>query len=122
LTLGSSAQSQLKACRPSIPLFVINLVTNESVPEGVHALEAAHRIPSAEHVFIPDVTHFSFLAECKERGLEILEKEGELDPLCTDADGRSRGELHNELARRINSYFDVHTGESALHATSAEIE
>ncbi|MCF2905619.1 dienelactone hydrolase family protein [Octadecabacter sp. CECT 8868] len=105
-----------------IPLFVINLGTNESVPEGVHALDAADRMPSAEHLFIPDATHFSFLAECKERGAEILEKEGELDPLCMDADGRSRGELHNELAQRINSYLDLHTGDSALHAASAETE
>jgi predicted dienelactone hydrolase len=105
-----------------IPLFVINLGTNESVPDGVHALDAAQHIPNAKHLFIPDAAHFSFLAECKERGPDILEKEGEPDQLCIDAGGRSRGELHNDLARRVNSYLDVHTAESVLHAASAVTE
>ena len=105
-----------------IPLFVINLGTNESVPAGVHALEASTLIPNAEHMFFPDATHFSFLAECKERGAEILEKEGELDPLCEDAGGRSRSEIHDELARRVIAYLKVHTGTSAFYTAIAETE
>lgn len=93
----------------NIPLFVINLGTNESVPSGVHALEASERIPNAEHLFVPDATHFSFLAECKKRGPEILRKEGEPDPLCKDAGGRSRGEIHDDLARRVIAYLDQYT-------------
>jgi len=106
----------------NIPLFVLKLGTNESVPAGVHALEASQRIPNADHVFIPDATHFSFLAKCKERGPKILEKEGELDPLCEDAGGRSRGEIHIELAQRINTYLDRQVGKSAFHAAIAETE
>lgn len=89
-----------------IPFFVINLGTKESVPPGVHALAAAKRIPKAEHLFVPDATHFSFLAECKERGAEILEKEGEPDPLCKDTGGRSRSEIHDDLAERVVAYLD----------------
>lgn len=105
-----------------IPLFFINLGTAESVPAGVHALQAAQQIPNAEHLFIPDATHFSFLAECKARGPKILEREGELDPLCEDAGGRSRRDIHEELAQRILSYLDQTQGRSALHAAAAETE
>ncbi len=92
-----------------IPLYLINLGTNESVPAGVHALEASSKIANASHDFVPDATHFSFLAECKERGAEILEREGEPDPLCQDGGGRSRGQIHSELASRIIAYLGQHT-------------
>lgn len=90
----------------SIPLFIINLGTNETVPAGVHALTAANLIPNADHQFVPDATHFSFLAECKERGAEILAKEGEPDPLCEDGGGRDRATLHQALTTDIIAYLD----------------
>lgn len=92
--------------RIDIPLFVINLGTDDTVPAGVHAAAAAAQIPRAEHVFVPDATHFSFLAECKARGAEILEKEGEPDPLCEDAGGRTRDAIHQDLAQRVITYLD----------------
>lgn len=103
-----------------IPLYVINLGTNETVPAGVHALEASQLIPDAQHVFIPDATHFSFLAECKERGPQILEKEGELDPLCEDGNGRNRNDIHDDLADRIVAYLDDVMGRPALHASATK--
>lgn len=105
-----------------IPLYVFNLGTNETVPAGVHALEASQLIPDAQHVFIPDATHFSFLAECKERGPQILVNEGELDPLCEDGSGRSRKDIHDDLAGRMVAYLDQVIGTSALHAAAAESE
>lgn len=105
--------------RIDIPLFIINLGTQDTVPAGVHALAASQHIPQADHVFIPDATHFSFLAECTEKGPEILEKEGEPDPLCEDAGGRRRADIHNELARRIVTYLDQKLDRSALHAAAA---
>lgn len=106
----------------NIPLFVINLGTEETVPAGVHALEAAQVVPDAQHVFIPDATHFSFLAECKERGPQILKNEGELDPLCEDGSGRSRSDIHDGLANRIVAYLDQAIKKSALHAAATETE
>ena len=97
-----------------IPLYVINLGTKETVPAGVHALEASQLVPDAQHVFISDATHFSFLAECKEHGPQILENEGELDPLCADGSGRSRNDIHDDLADRIVAYLDDVIGTSAL--------
>ena len=102
-----------------IPLFVINLGTKESVPSGVHALAASGVIPNAEHRFVADATHFSFLAECTERGADILKNEGELDPLCADAGGRGRSEIHEELARMIVAYLDRTLGSSELYVAAA---
>lgn len=105
-----------------IPLFVINLGDDASVPAGVHAWEASQVIPNSEHLFVPDATHFSFLAECTERGPEILVKEGEPDPLCADGGRRSRSELHSELARRIIAYLDMQTGQSAVLAATSHAD
>lgn len=88
-----------------IPMLILNLGNEDEIPSGVYALPAAMLIPNAEHSFVPDATHFSFLAECKERGAEILMKEGEPDPLCDDAGGRSRAALHAELSATIVSFL-----------------
>ena len=90
-----------------IPLFVINLGTEETVPVGVHARAASEVIPNADHVFVEDASHFSFLAECKPRGPEILANEGEPDRLCADGGGRDRGDIHQQLAAQIVGYLDA---------------
>lgn len=105
-----------------IPLFVINLGTDDSVPAGVHALAASQQMPNAAHMFVPDATHFSFLAECTKRGPDILVKEGELDPLCDDAGGRSRSEIHTQLAERVIAFLNRHTGQSSVHIANADRE
>lgn len=88
-----------------VPMLILNLGADHLVPEGVHAKAAARMIPKAEHRFIPDATHFSFLAECKERGAAILRDEGEPDSLCDDAGGRSRAAIHQELVTVILGYL-----------------
>ena len=93
----------------AIPLHVINLGSDDAVPAGVHARAATGLIPNATHRFVPDATHFSFLAECKARGPDILLKEGEPDPLCDDGGGRSRNDIHKALAAEIIAYLDQHT-------------
>jgi predicted dienelactone hydrolase len=83
------------------PMFVINLGAEETVPVGVYAKDAAAMIPNATYVAVPDAIHFSFLAECKAKGAAILANEGELDPLCDDAGGRTRADIHAELTQLI---------------------
>lgn len=101
-TLTKESLSQI-----DIPVFVINLGTNDTVPAGVHALAASQQMPNAEHVFVPGTTHFSFLAECKEKGAEILRNEGEPDPLCEDGGSRSRRDIHKDLIEQINGFLDL---------------
>ena len=88
-----------------IPMLVLNLGDEGTIPSGVDASHAAPLIPQAEYRLVPDSTHFSFLAECKPAGPRILEKEGEPDPLCDDAGGRSRTDIHAELSEIIVSYL-----------------
>jgi predicted dienelactone hydrolase len=88
-----------------IPMMVLNLGDEGTVPAGVHARGASDIIPKAKYAIVPDAIHFSFLAECKAGGKRILEKEGELDPLCDDAGGRSRSAIHKELSATIVAYL-----------------
>ncbi len=88
-----------------IPMLILNLGTDEKVPAGVHAKDAATLIGKARHMFVDDATHFSFLAQCTENGPRILQNEGELDPLCDDAGGRARVEIHQELVATISDYL-----------------
>ncbi len=88
-----------------IPMLIINLGAEDLVPTGVYARRVAEHIPTAEYRIIPDATHFSFLAECKAKGAAILAREGEPDPLCDDAGGRPRSEIHAELQEVIVGYL-----------------
>ena len=89
----------------AIPMQVINLGAEGTIPAGVDAREAAAQIPLAQYTLVPDSVHFSFLAECKPAGAEILENEGELDPLCDDAGGQPRSAIHAKLVDLIIGYL-----------------
>lgn len=99
-TLTEASLSQI-----DIPMLVINLGDAGTIPSGVDAGNAASLIAQARYRLVPDATHFSFLAECKPDGPRILEKEGEPDPLCEDAGGRSRANIHAEILELIVNYF-----------------
>lgn len=88
-----------------IPMLIVNLGEEETVPAGVYARSAAEAIPGARYVIVPDAIHFSFLARCKEKGARILADEGEPDPLCDDAGGRGRAEIHAELKTLIVGFL-----------------
>jgi predicted dienelactone hydrolase len=88
-----------------IPMLILNLGDEETIPSGVYARGASDLISTATYEIVPDAIHFSFLAQCKSRGAEILEKEGELDRLCDDAGGRSRSDIHRDLSQIIVAYF-----------------
>lgn len=89
-----------------MPMLVVNLGDEDLVPAPVHARELSETVPGAFFRIVPDATHFSFLAECKPRGAEILIKEGEADPLCHDTGGRPRSEIHAELTEAILGFLN----------------
>lgn len=101
-TLTSSSLARI-----NIPMMIVNLGDEETIPVGVYAKTAAEIIPTAQYVIVPDAIHFSFLAECKPKGAAILANEGEPDPLCSDAGGRDRSAIHNELEGLISSYLNT---------------
>ena len=88
-----------------IPALVINLGDEDKVPAGVYARHASTLMAQARYAIVPDATHFSFLAQCKPAGARILENEGELDPLCDDAGGQSRADIHAALVEMIVAYL-----------------
>ncbi len=89
----------------SIPMQVINLGDPGTIPAGVDAAAAAALVPQARYHIVPDASHFSFLAECKPAGADILAKEGEPDALCDDAGGQSRRDIHETLVELIVTYL-----------------
>lgn len=89
-----------------MPMLVVNLGDEHLVPPPVHARALSETVPGASFRIVPDATHFSFLAECKPRGAEILINEGEADPLCHDAGGRPRSESHAELTKVILGFLN----------------
>ncbi|WP_417243418.1 alpha/beta hydrolase family protein [Celeribacter sp.] len=91
-----------------IPMLIINLGDEDKIPVGIYARSAADAIPNATYAIVNDATHFSFLARCKPKGAQILIDEGELDPLCDDAGGRVRSDIHDELTRQIITYLQEH--------------
>lgn len=101
--VGTLTEPSLSAI--DIPMLVINLGEEQRVPAGVYARPAADLIPIAQYEIVPDAIHFSFLAECTSKGAEILAREGEPDPLCSDAGGRDRQAIHSELAGVILEFL-----------------
>jgi predicted dienelactone hydrolase len=88
-----------------LPMLVLNLGDEDLVPAPVHARVMSEAVPGAAYRIVPDAIHFSFLAECKPEGAEILTEEGEVDPLCSDAGGRPRSDIHAELVEVITSFL-----------------
>lgn len=88
-----------------IPMLVINLGAEETIPAGVYARRVADLTPDATYAIVEDAIHFSFLAQCKPAGAQILINENEPDPLCDDAGGRPRADIHRELSDIIIGYL-----------------
>ncbi len=100
-----STLTQPSLAQIEIPMLILNLGDEDKVPAGVYARDAAQEIAKAQYVIVPDATHFSFLARCKPKGARILKNEGEPDPLCDDAGGRGRADIHAELRGVIVNYL-----------------
>ena len=93
-----------------IPMLILNLGREDEVPSGVYAGKLADSIPSARYTTLPGASHFSFLAQCKPNGAQILEREGEPDALCEDAGNEPRSALHESLAKEIIGYLSAELG------------
>jgi len=92
-----------------IPVMIVNLGAEDTIPSGVYARDAAQKIPAARYEIVDDAIHFSFLAQCKPKGAKILANEGEPDPLCDDAGGRPRSDIHADLTGLILGFLEQQT-------------
>lgn len=87
------------------PVLVINLGRPETIRPGLQASDVATAIPSARYASVPDATPFSSFSLCKPKAAAILLEEGENDSICRDGDGRTREEIHAELAELVVDAF-----------------
>lgn len=69
------------------------LPATDAGPDG-HNLIA--RIPGATYSSFAPANHFSFLAECKPGGAELVAEDDD-EPICTDPPGTDRAALHRAL-------------------------
>ncbi len=90
----SFAEETLNSIR--VPVQFINLGTQQTTPSIVEAHYLASIVPGARLKRVPDAVHFSFLGRCKPEASKILESIGD-DPVCTDAGGRDRAALHQDM-------------------------
>lgn len=84
----------------SVPTTIVSLGSHQGMVSTLDASALASLIPGARHARIQDAGRFSSFPECKPAGPAILENEGEGD-LCRDGTGRSRADIHAELATMI---------------------
>lgn len=97
---GTLTANSLKAI--SLPVHIVNLGTQETIPPAINASELRAKIPGAEYNAIEDSSSFSSFNECKPRGPAILKDDGGA-ALCDDGGGQSRAQVHAELARMIGT-------------------
>lgn len=80
----------------AVPTLVINFGKPGSIPMAVDLAELVKQMPGSSYHAVEGAIHFSFLGECQPNGKEILQEEGEPDPLCDDG-GRPRADIHKEI-------------------------
>jgi predicted dienelactone hydrolase len=88
----------------SVPVQIVNLGSPNTIWPGLNAAGLAQAIPDARYDTVPSATQFSAFSECKAQAAAILRAEGEA-PLCDDTGGRSRAEIHAELAAMAAAAF-----------------
>lgn len=107
LTRGFTPAS-LHAMR--IPVLIIAAgAPSADLPAALESHALAKRLPPATTTYmeISDATHFSFMAQCKPDGAEIIDRaEPGEGIICRDGDpARSRREIHRQIAAVVNNFL-----------------
>ncbi len=89
----------------SLSVDLVNLGKLSEIPQTVRADKAAQSMPNASYATIEDASHYSMFADCKP-GIAGSSAEKEVgDPICSDGDGRSREEIHDQMIDMANAAF-----------------
>lgn len=81
-----------------------NLMPGANIgPEGSGIVKA---MPNAERETFAPAHHFTFLAECKPEGAQLLKEEAD-DPVCDDPEGTDRGEIHARIIDAISRFLNL---------------
>ena len=85
------------------PVTVINLGTvnrMDAVDVSPEGSDLIARLPNARLEVIAPAHHFTFLAECKPGGAQLLAEEQD-DPVCTDPEGVDRAGVHEAIIAAV---------------------
>lgn len=87
----------------TVPVDIINLGKRETVAPGLDAEGLETLIPAGRYHRVPDATPFSSFDQCRLQGPDILRGEGEDEAICRDGGGRTRADIHAQLAEMIEA-------------------
>lgn len=90
----------------SIPIQVISLGRENLWPAtdvGVNGSNLLGKLKNANHVTLSPAHHFTFLAECTERGAKLLKEEQD-DPICDDPADTDRAAIHGRIADSMSAF------------------
>ena len=106
----SYAVSEEAAAAIEAPVLLVNFGEKgdrwPAADLGPEGSDLAARLPNSDHVVIAPGHHFSFLAECTERGAALLAEE-EDDPICDDPEGTDRAALHRRVIEAVAAFLSL---------------
>ena len=84
----------------ALPVMLIAGEADRTAPLATNARYASTLIPGASFTALPGVGHYTFLADCTDRGRRAL------PDLCGEAAGTDRRAVHRRIAAQLTAFFD----------------
>ncbi len=91
----------------TMPVLLINLGNEtrwKAVNVGAGGSNLVGRLPNARYAVVAPGHHFTFLAECKPAGHDLLIEEAD-DPVCDDPKGTDRARAHAAIFEAIEDFL-----------------
>ncbi|NVK35270.1 MAG: hypothetical protein HWE23_12365 [Rhodobacteraceae bacterium] len=106
LTFAAKKKSMTETDVPT--LFITLGTTNmmQAADVGENGSGIVDIMPNAQRITLAPAHHFTFLAECKEAGIKMLEEE-EDDPICTDPEGVERADVHRRIIDAVADFLKL---------------
>jgi predicted dienelactone hydrolase len=90
----------------SIPVEIINLGQQGAIPQTMLASGIARAIPRGMSSALRNASHYSMFGVCKPDAAAMAKSADIDEPICSDGDGHSRREIHQELVNLVIEAFD----------------
>ncbi len=90
----------------SIPVEIVNLGQPGAIPQTMLASGIARAIPKGMYSALRNASHYSMFGVCKPDAAEMTKSADIDEPICSDGDGHSRLEIHQELINMVTKAFD----------------
>ncbi len=103
-TYAANAES---VAATTMPVLLINLGTDtrfHAADVSAKGSGLVERLPDARYAVVAPGLHFTFLAECKPAGHDLLIEEND-DPVCDDPEGTDRAKAHDEIVEAILGFM-----------------